>query len=111
MAVSSLPTRQEIAPVLLELLGDEREWRPKDYVDELADRYSLTPEQLTEKSSSGRQRFYDRCNFAKLELKGAGLVESPRREYWRITQRGLDVLSGKEQPPRDWHNWKPPKRG
>lgn len=111
MAVSSLPTRQEIAPVLLELLGDEREWQTGDIADKLAACYSLTPEQLAEKSSSGGQRFYHRCNFAKLELKEAGLVESPRREYWRITERGLDVLSGKEQPPRDWHNWKPPKRG
>ena len=111
MAVSSLPTRQEIAPVLLELLGDEREWRPKDYVDELADRYALTPEQLAEKSSSGRPRFYDRCNFAKLDLKEAGLVESPRHGYWRITERGLDVLAGIVPPPPYWHNWKPPKRG
>ena len=111
MAVSSLPTRQEIAPVLLELLGDEKEWRPKDYVDELADRYSLTPEQLAEELPSGQQRFYHRCHRAKQELSLAKLVESPRRLYWKITQRGLDVLSGKELSPRPWHNWKPPQRG
>ena len=111
MAVSSLPGSSEIEPVLLELLGDEREWRPKDYVDELADRYSLTPEQLAEKLPSGGPRFYDRCNFAKLDLKEAGLVESPRRGYWRITKRGLDVLAGIVPPFPYWRNWKPPKRG
>ena len=104
MAVSSLPTSKEIEPVLLELLGDGKEWRLKDITDVLADRYSLTPEQLAEEVPTGQQRFYHRCHRAKQELKLAKFVESPRRFYWKITQRGLDVLSGKEQPPRDWHN-------
>lgn len=111
MAVSSLPTSRNIEPDLLELFGDEKEWRLRDIRDVLADRYSLTPEQLAEEVPSGQQRFYHRCHRAKQELGLANLVESPRRLYWKITQRGLDVLSGKEPPPRHWHNWKPPKRG
>ena len=111
MAVSSLPKSTEIEPVLLELLGDEKEWRTKDFVDALADHYSLTAWDLEERLPGGLRRFYHRCNWAKHELKEAELVKSPRRGYWEITQLGLDVLSGKEPPPRCWPDWKPPKRG
>ncbi|RKU29287.1 hypothetical protein C6495_14420 [Candidatus Poribacteria bacterium] len=111
MAVSSLPGSSEIEPVLLELLGDGKEWRNRDFVDALAAHYSLTPEQLAEKLPSGRRRFYERCNFAKEDMRQAGFVESPRRGYWRITKRGLDVLAGIVPPFPYWRNWKPPKRG
>ena len=111
MCVSSLPKSRKIEPVLLELLGDEEEWRTKDVVDELADHYSLTGPDIEERLPGGLRRFYHRCNFAKQDLKEAGLVESAGYGFWRITKRGLDVLSGKEPPPRHWHDWKPPKRG
>ena len=111
MAVSSLPTSRNIEPDLLELLGDEKEWRNRDFVDALAAHYSLTPEQLAEKLPSGRRRFYERCNLAKEDMRQAGLVESPGYGYWQITERGLNVLAGIVPPPPYWHNWKPPKRG
>ena len=112
MAVSSLPTSKEIEPDLLKLLGDEKEWRLREIRDVLADCYSLTPQQLREKVSSGQQRFYQRCHRARQDLKLARLVEpTDRWACWRITQLGLDVLSGKEPPPRRWPDWKPPNRG
>ena len=112
MPVSSLPTSKEIEPDLLELLGDEKEWRTGDIAEALADCYSLTPEQRAEKyPSSGQPVFYHRCNWARLDMTKAGLVESPGSGYWQITQRGLDVLAGSVQPPRRWHDWKPPNRG
>ena len=92
MAVSSLPTRKEIEPVLLKLLGDEREWQTRDVVDALAAHYSLTTAELEESLPSGQPRFYHRCNWARLELKEAGLVEFPKRGYSRITARGLQEL-------------------
>lgn len=111
MGVSSLPRSRDIEPVLLELLSKKEEWQTGDIADKLADCYSLTPEQRAEKLQSGQPRFYHRCNFAKQDLKEAGLVESAGYGYWRITKRGLDVLAGKESPPRRWHDWKPPNRG
>ena len=111
MPVSSLPTSREIEPVLLELIGDEKEWQTGDIAEALADCYSLTPGQIVEELPSGQRRFYHRCHRAKQDLNLAGLVESPGYGYWQITKLGLDVLSGKEPPPRHWHDWKPPKRG
>ena len=92
MAVSSLPTSKEIEPVLLELLGDEREWRTRDVVDALAAHYSLTTAEVEESLPSGQPRFYHRCNWARLDLKAAGLVDFPKRGYSRITERGLQEL-------------------
>ena len=112
MAVSSLPTSKEIEPVLLELLGDEQEWRTKDFVDAVADHYSLTAWNLEERLPGGLKRFYHRCNWAKQDMKDAGFVEPTARwACWRITKRGLDVLAGSVPPPPYWQDWKPPKRG
>ena len=111
MPVSSLPTSREIEPDLLELLGDVKAWRTKDVVDALADHYSLTGPDIEERLPGGLRRFYHRCNFAKQDLKEAGLVGSAGYGYWQITKRGLDVLAGSVSPPPYWHDWKPPNRG
>ena len=111
MGVSSLPRSRDIEPVLLELLSKKKEWQTGDIADKLADCYSLTPEQRAEKYPSGQPVFYHRCNWARLDMTKAGLVESSGSGYWQITKLGLDVLSGKEPPPRRWHDWKPPNRG
>ena len=90
MAVSNLPTSKEIEQPLLALLSDEKEHRWRDLVDKLADHFSLTHKQLNERLPSGHKRFYHRCAFARLDLKNAGFVQSPRREYWRITKRWIN---------------------
>ena len=90
MAVSTLPTSKEIEQPLLELLSDGKEHRWKDIVDELADHFSLTDKELDERLPSGQKRFYHRCAFARLDLKQHALVESSRREYWKITKRGIN---------------------
>ncbi len=38
------------------------------------------------------------AGWAKTHLEGAGLIESPARAQYRITQRGLDALSQEELP-------------
>lgn len=92
MAVSSLPTNKEIEPVLLQCLADGKVWRWKALVDALVEHFSLTKAELEESLSSGQSRFYHRCAWARLDLKVAGLVETPRGEYWRITEFGLQEL-------------------
>lgn len=54
---------------------------------------------MSEMLPSGYARLSDnRIGWAKTHLKGAGLIESPARARYRITQRGLDALSQTEKP-------------
>ena len=87
MAVSNVPTRKEIHQPLLALLSDGEEHRWSDIVEKLADHFSLTDKELNERVPSGHKRFYHRCSFAMQDLKKEGLVESSRREYWKITKQ------------------------
>jgi len=62
-------------------------------VNVLADRFSLTDTDLEERLPSGQKRFYHRCAFARFDLKSQVFVESPRREYWKITACGMTEVS------------------
>lgn len=92
MPVSPLPTSKEIEHPLLALLFDEKEHRWRDLYYKLADHYSLTDKELDERLPSGQRRFYNRCARARLNLKLEGFVESPRREYWKITKHWINKL-------------------
>ena len=90
MAVSNLPTKNEIHQPILALLSDGKEHRWSDIVEKLAEHFSLTDTELNEKVASGHKRFYHRCSFAMQDLKRDGFVESPKRAHWKITKRGND---------------------
>ena len=78
---------------LLELLADGQEVRFSDVQQRLAERLGVSPEAQAELLPSGKQRRYaNRVGWAKTYLTKAGLVESPRRGYVRITPRGTQTL-------------------
>ena len=55
--------------------------------------FGLTEEEKRETLPSGLQPIIDnRVGWARTYLKKAGLIESTRRGYFRITNRGLEVL-------------------
>ena len=65
----------------------------------LATRFHLTPEEQKELLPSGRQtRFANRVAWAKVYLEQAGLVSSPRRGIFLITDQGHALLA--EKPGR-----------
>ena len=65
----------------------------KDATDYLADEFSLTKEEREELLPSGRQPvFYNRVGWARTYLKKSGLLESSRRGYLQLTERGKEVL-------------------
>jgi restriction system protein len=65
-------------------------------VEELSDEHGLTPEERAELLPSGKQAIIaNRVHWAKTYLKQAGLVETTRRGYFRITEKGQSVLSSK----------------
>jgi restriction system protein len=69
------------------------EVRIGDVIDRLADQLNLTPEERAELLPSGSQTvFANRVHWAKTFLGKAGLIESTRRGYFKITERGKQVL-------------------
>lgn len=92
----SIPDYQTVMLPLLEHLGDEGEKATRETLDALADRFNLTEEEKKELLPSGQQPiFSNRVGWAKVYLKKAGLIESARRGYYKITQKGLNILSEK----------------
>jgi restriction system protein len=70
------------------------EVRIGDVVERLADKFALSPEERAVLLPSGKQTtFSNRVNWAKSYLKQAGLVETTRRGYFKITDRGRTALT------------------
>ncbi|MGO9436416.1 MAG: restriction endonuclease [Terracidiphilus sp.] len=86
-----LPVLQEYAE------GKERVSR--DVRDKVAKGLRLRAEDIAERLPTSRQsRFINRVAWAHSYLKQSGLLESPRRGHYRITERGRQVLAS--PPPR-----------
>ncbi len=87
-----MPDYQTIMLPLLKFTGDRQEHDNYAAVEHLATYFDLTEEEREEQLSSGNLVFANRVGWAKTYLKKAGLLESTRRGYFRITESGLDVL-------------------
>lgn len=89
----AIPDFQSVMLPLLSFSSDENEHSLQDTVDSLATQFGLTAEEREELLPSGKQsRFDNRVAWARSYFKQAGLVENTRRGYFKISQRGLDLL-------------------
>jgi restriction system protein len=94
----AIPDYQSLMLPVLKLAGDGQEHSLRQAIETLADQFQLTEEERRQLLPSGRQPAFDnRVGWARTYLKKAGLLQSPRRAYFSITQRGSDVLE--ENPP------------
>ncbi|MCL6553452.1 MAG: restriction endonuclease [Firmicutes bacterium] len=94
-----IPDFQSLMLPLLRRLGDGAEHSLRDLITQLAEEFALTDAERKELLPSRQQPVFDnRVGWARTYMKKAGLLESSRRGWVRITSRGLDVL--KEQPQR-----------
>jgi restriction system protein len=92
----AIPVFQEIMLPLLKLLEDKQEHSLREVIDLLTKEFNLTAEEQRELLPSGKQAIFDnRAGWARTYLKKAGLLESIRRGFFRITDRGLQVLKQK----------------
>jgi restriction system protein len=81
-------------PLLQDLASGER--TGQQTLDALAAHFSLTPEELAIRLPSGKQsKFTNRIAWAKSHMKAAGLVTSPRRGIYCLTERGREVLAAR----------------
>ncbi|NLA11729.1 MAG: restriction endonuclease [Firmicutes bacterium] len=92
----AIPGYQDLMLPLLKLLGDKKEWSLRQSIDTLAKEFGLSEKEKKELLPSGQQPVFDnRVGWARTYMKKAGLVESTRRGYFRIAERGLEVLKQK----------------
>lgn len=84
---------------VLRVAADGQEHRFRDVVEELATEFSLTDEERNALLPSGTAPLFDnRVGWARTYLKQAGLIESGKRGYFNITERGKALLA--ENPTR-----------
>ncbi len=88
-----IPEFQSLMLPLLKLLEDKQEYSMREIIETLAWEFDLTDTEKQKMLPSGQQTFFDnRVSWARTYLKKAGLVESPRRAFVKITNRGLEVI-------------------
>jgi len=93
----AIPDYQSIMLPLLKYLADGKERHIRETIEALAQKLNLTTEERKEVLPSGQQYTFDnRVGWARTYMKKAGLIETTRRGYFRIAERGLQVL--KENP-------------
>lgn len=91
---NAIPDYQTLMLPFLRLAGDGQERSMQDAYAALAGEMDLSDKTLRELLPSGRQTtFENRVGWAKTYLKKAGLLESPHRGRFQITERGRQALA------------------
>lgn len=94
----AIPDYQTLMLPVLKLSADGAEHRFRDVVEQLATQLGITEAERAELLPSGTAPLFDnRVGWARTYLKQAGLLESPKRGFMRITTRGLEVLSSRPE--------------
>ena len=95
----AVPDFQSLMLPLLRMAGDGREHSLAEARDTLTTEFKLSAAEVQELLPSGRQpKFANRVAWAKSYLQQAGLLVTPRRAHFQISDRGRAVLA--TTPPR-----------
>lgn len=88
-----IPGFQSFMLPILMLLSDKKEHSLKQLIETLANDFKLTEEEKSEMLPSGTQEvFKNRVGWATTYLKKAGLISSPKRAFFVITEEGMTAL-------------------
>jgi restriction system protein len=94
-----IPTYEEVMLPFLKLLSDNENHSFSDTVAKLSDYFKLSNEERRRLLPSGQQEiFRNRVGWARTYMKKAGLIATPKRAHFKITDRGLELL--KENPEK-----------
>jgi restriction system protein len=89
----SIPDYKTIMLPLLRHLADGQEKSSQETFEALSRTFGLSEQEKNELLPSGNQPiFMNKIGWAKTYLEKAGLIESPKRGYYKITERGLSTL-------------------
>jgi restriction system protein len=93
-----IPDYQSIMLPLLKYASDKKEHSIRETIEYLSNLFKLTEQERKELLPSGQQYVFDnRVGWARTYLKKAGLLESTKRSFFKITDLGLDVLKKNPQ--------------
>ncbi len=90
----AIPDYKTLMLPVLKLASDGKEHKFSQAVEALADEFGLTTEERVELLPSGSQAvFNNRVGWARSYLKQAGLLTTPKRGFFTITQTGVELLA------------------
>lgn len=93
-----IPDYQTLMLPLIQFSADDEEHKVSEAVQSLGVKFNLSDDELTELLPSGAQAvFSNRVGWARSYLKQAGLLTSPKRGYFRITDQGHALLAKKPE--------------
>ncbi|TRU10488.1 MAG: restriction endonuclease [Microcystis sp. Msp_OC_L_20101000_S702] len=89
-----IPDFQSIMLPLLKILADGKVYKYREIFEALVREFLVTEAERKEMLPSGQQEiFSNRVGWAKTYLKKAGLIESPQRATFVISEKGKEILS------------------
>lgn len=96
----AFPTFRDMIEPLLRVLADAPDGLPSRRAQDLvADRLQLSAEDRQLRVRSGTQLlFRHRINWGHDRLKRAQLSSTPRRGFWKLTAKGLELVRSRSQP-------------
>ena len=90
----TIPDFQSIMLPLLKILADGKVYKYREIIEALAREFLVTEAERKEMLPSGQQEiFSNRVGWAKTYLKKAGLIDSPQRATFVISEKGKEILS------------------
>jgi restriction system protein len=90
----NIPDYQAIMLPLLKFANDKNEHSIREAIEYISNYFHLSEEERNTKLPSGQQTVVEnRTGWARTYMKKALLVESKKRGYFNITDRGLEVLN------------------
>ena len=90
----TIPDFQSIMLPLLKILADGKVYKYREIIEALVREFQVTEAERKEMLPSGQQEiFANRVGWAKTYLKKAGLIDSPQRATFVISEKGKEILS------------------
>lgn len=93
----AIPTFDNFLIPFLEELKDYHIHSMREIKANIAKKFKMTEQDLSELTNSGYKRFDDRVGWARTYLKKSLLISSPERAKFKIEERGLKALNDKPQ--------------
>lgn len=93
----ALPKYDELYTLILAAIQDGQIHMMAEVKEDIAQKLHLTPNELEQRLPSGKQTiFSNRIGWAKAFLKKAGLLSSPKRGSFQISEEGCRLLASGE---------------